>query len=40
MYAAAAPDSLLNMLEIRALSVDDLSTARYVVTTAFARVGL
>ena len=38
MYAAAAPDSLLNMFEIRALSVDNLSTARYVVTTALARV--
>jgi GNAT superfamily N-acetyltransferase len=37
MLGPAAPDSLLTMLEIRALSVDDLSTARYVVATAFAR---
>ena len=31
------PDSLLTQLEIRALSVDDLSTARYVIATAFTR---
>src|SRR5436190_2221823 len=37
MHVSPAPDSLLHMLEIRALSVDDLSTARYVVDTAFAR---
>ena len=37
MLEPAAPDSLLTMLEVRALSVDDLSTARYVVATAFAR---
>ena len=37
MLEPAAPDSLLTMLEVRALSVDDLSTARYVVSTAFAR---
>ena len=37
MLGPAAPDNLLHILEIRALSVDDLSTARYVVGTAFAR---
>jgi ribosomal protein S18 acetylase RimI-like enzyme len=30
-------DSLIDMLEIRPLSVDDLSTARYVIGSAFAR---
>jgi len=37
MLGPATPDNLLHILEIRALSVDDLSTARYVVGTAFAR---
>jgi GNAT superfamily N-acetyltransferase len=37
MLGPATPDSLLTMLEVRALSVDDLSTARYVVATAFTR---
>jgi GNAT superfamily N-acetyltransferase len=37
MHVAGAPDSLLQMLEIRPLSVDDLSTARYVVSAAFLR---
>jgi putative acetyltransferase len=33
----SGPEHLLEMLEIRALSVDDLSAARYVVGGAFAR---
>lgn len=37
MYVSDNADSLLDMLEIRPLSVDDLSTARYVVGAAFAR---
>jgi len=37
MLGSALPDSLLTLMEIRALSVDHLSTARYVVETAFAR---
>jgi GNAT superfamily N-acetyltransferase len=37
MYASADADSLLDMLAIRPLSIDDLSTARYVVAAAFAR---
>ena len=37
MLGSALPDSLLTLMEIRALSVDHLSTARYVVGTAFAR---
>lgn len=37
MHVSGAPDSLLQLLEIRPLSVDDLSTARYVVSAAFAR---
>jgi GNAT superfamily N-acetyltransferase len=37
MHTSVTADSLLDMLEVRALSVDDLSTARYVVGAAFAR---
>jgi len=37
MYGTGAPDSLLQLLEIRPLGVDDLSTARYVVSTSFLR---
>jgi GNAT superfamily N-acetyltransferase len=37
MLGSALPDSLLTLMEIRALSVDHLSTARYVVGSAFAR---
>ena len=37
MLSSPLPDSLLTLMEIRALSVDHLSTARYVVATAFAR---
>lgn len=37
MHVSGAPDSLLQMLEIRPLSVDDLSTTRYVVSAAFLR---
>lgn len=37
MHVSGTPDSLLQLLEIRPLSVDDLSTARYVVSAAFAR---
>jgi GNAT superfamily N-acetyltransferase len=37
MHVSAIPDNLLQMLEIRALSVDDLATARYIVGRAFAR---
>jgi GNAT superfamily N-acetyltransferase len=37
MLGSALPDSLLTLVEIRPLSVDHLSTARYVVGTAFAR---
>ena len=37
MLGSALPDSLLTLMEIRALSVDHLSTARYVVETAFTR---
>ena len=37
MLGSALPDSLLTLMQIRALSVDDLSTARYVVGTSFAR---
>lgn len=37
MHVSSAPDSLLQMLEIRPLSVDELSTARYVVSAAFLR---
>jgi putative acetyltransferase len=37
MHLSGAPDSLLQLLEIRPLSVDDLSTARYVATAAFTR---
>lgn len=36
MHVSGAPDSMLQLLEIRQLSVDDLSTARYVVSAAFA----
>jgi GNAT superfamily N-acetyltransferase len=39
MLGSALPYSLLTLVEIRALSVDHLSTARYVVGTAFARGG-
>lgn len=37
MHVSGTPDSMLQLLEIRPLSVDDLSTARYVVSAAFAR---
>ena len=37
MLVSSTPNNLLSQLEIRALGVDDLSTARYVVATAFAR---
>jgi GNAT superfamily N-acetyltransferase len=37
MHVSPSPDNLLHMLEIRALSIDDLSTARYVVGSAFVR---
>jgi ribosomal protein S18 acetylase RimI-like enzyme len=37
MDVPATAESLVDMLEIRRLSVDDLSTARYVVGAAFAR---
>lgn len=37
MHVSGAPDSLLQLLEIRPLGVDDLSTARYVVSAAFQR---
>jgi putative acetyltransferase len=37
MHVSGAPDSLLQLLEIRPLSLDDLSTARYVVSAAFTR---
>jgi GNAT superfamily N-acetyltransferase len=37
MHVSATADSLLDMLEIRPLAVDDLSSARYVVCVAFAR---
>ncbi|MEI9901935.1 MAG: GNAT family N-acetyltransferase [Hyphomicrobium sp.] len=37
MHVSGAPDSLLQLLEIRPLSIDDLSTARYVVSAAFLR---
>jgi len=37
MYVAGAPDSLLQLLEIRPLGIDDLSTVRYVVSAAFQR---
>ncbi len=37
MLSSPLPDSLLTLMEIRTLSVDHLSTARYVVGTAFAR---
>lgn len=37
MHVSSAPDSLLQLLEIRPLSVDDLSTARYVISSTFQR---
>jgi len=37
MRLSTSADSLLDMLEIRALSVDEMSTARYVVTNSFAK---
>lgn len=37
MHISSAPDSLLQLLEIRPLDVDHLSTARYVVSSAFLR---
>jgi len=37
MRLPASAESLLEMLEIRALSVDEMSSARYVVATSFAR---
>ncbi|HET6322080.1 MAG TPA: GNAT family N-acetyltransferase [Hyphomicrobium sp.] len=37
MRLSASADSLLDMLEIRALSVDEMSNARYVVASSFAR---
>ncbi len=37
MQVSGIPDSMLQLLEIRPLSVDDLSTARYVIGAAFAR---
>jgi len=37
MRLPASTESLLDMLEIRALSVDEMSNARYVVASSFAR---
>ncbi|MFA5900009.1 MAG: GNAT family N-acetyltransferase [Hyphomicrobium sp.] len=37
MHVTGGHDGLLQSLEIRPLNVDDLSTARYVVSTAFER---
>ncbi len=37
MLDPSTANSLLTQLEIRALSVDDLSTARYVIATSFSR---
>ena len=37
MDVPTTAENLVDMLEIRRLSVDDLSTARYVVGAAFAR---
>lgn len=37
MYATDAPDNLLQLLEIRPLGVDELSTTRYIVSMAFLR---
>jgi GNAT superfamily N-acetyltransferase len=35
MYSTQSADSLLHMLEVRPLTVDDLSAARYVMSSAF-----
>jgi len=37
MHVSRTPDSLIQLLEIRPLGVDELSTARYVVGAAFQR---
>lgn len=37
MHVSGSPDGLLQSLEIRPLDVDNLSTARYVVSMAFER---
>ena len=37
MHVTGTPESLLHLLEIRPLGVDDLSTARYVVSASFNR---
>lgn len=37
MHVSPASDSLLQMLEVRPLTLDDVSSARYVVDAAFSR---